>query len=77
MRTKFEFKKYKKLIENKSNYSNMYVKIVILATKIKNINHQKQDCSNLKIQLARMIRTDVLRLYRKMSSLGAPVIALF
>ena len=62
IRTKFELHKYKELIENKSNYSNMYVKLVILATKNKNINHLKQNCNDLKIQLARKIKTDGLRL---------------
>ena len=38
----------------------------------KNIMHVKRNLRDFKIQLARKIRTDVLSLYRKMSSLGAP-----
>ena len=46
----------------------------ILAPKNKLINHQAQNVSDLEIQLARKIKTDVLSLYRNMSSLGAPVL---
>ena len=49
------------------------VKLVISATKNKTINRLSQHFNDFKIQLARKIRTDVLSLYRKMSSLGAPV----
>ena len=40
--------------------------------KNKTINHLKQKLNDFKIQLARKIRTDILSLHRKMSSLGAP-----
>ena len=39
-------------------------------------NHLKQNLNEFKIQLARKIRTDVLSLYRKMGSLGAPVFSI-
>ena len=38
----------------------------------KTINNLKQNSNDFKIQLARKFRTDVLSLYRKMISLGAP-----
>ena len=50
----------------------MYVIFIVLATENKTLNHQKQNYNDFKIQLARKFRTDVLSLYRKMSSLGAP-----
>ena len=50
----------------------MYVSLVILTPKKKTIIHLEQNFSDFKIQLARKIRTDVLSLYRKISSLGAP-----
>ena len=54
----------------------MYVKLVISTSindTIQTINHINQIFNDTKIQLARKIRTDILSLYRKMSSLGAPV----
>ena len=51
---------------------NIYVNLVILTTKSKNIDHLKQNFSESKIHLARKIRTDILSLYRKICSLGAP-----
>ena len=50
----------------------MYVKLLILTPKNKIIIHLEQNFIDFKIQLARKIRADVLSLYRKMSSLGAP-----
>ena len=50
----------------------MYVKLFILTPKNKIIIHLESHFSDFEIQLARKIRTDVLSLYRKMSSLGAP-----
>ena len=52
---------------------NIPVKLVSLANENKTINNLKQKLHDFKIQLARKIRTDILSLYRKMSSLGAPV----
>ena len=71
--TKFEFKKFKKLFEKEFQNLNIYVKLTILATINKNVIREKRNLSDFKIQLARKIRTDVLSLYRKMSSFGAPV----
>ena len=51
------------------------VKLVITTAENKTINHLKPNSSDFKIQLARKFRTDVLSLYRKMSSLGAPVLS--
>ena len=51
---------------------NIYVKLIILRTEKQNINNRKQNISYFEIQLARKITTDLLSLYRKMSSLGAP-----
>ena len=47
---------------------NINVKFVISTTENKTINHLKLNSSDFKI-----FRTDVFSLYRKMSSLGAPV----
>ena len=49
----------------------MYLKLVILTPRNKIIIHPEQNVSDFEIQLARKIRTDVLSLYRKLSSLGA------
>ena len=70
MRTKFEIRKFKKLV-NFEDF-NICVKRTILATENKIIIRVKLNLSDLKIQLARKIRTDVLSIYRKVSSLGAP-----
>ena len=51
---------------------NIHIKLFILTTENKNIIYLKQNFDDFKIQLARKFRTDVLSLYRKMSSLGAP-----
>ena len=52
---------------------NIYVKkLVILTHKNKIKIHSEQSFSDFEIQLARKIRTDVLSLYREISSLGAP-----
>ena len=72
MRTKFVFKKFKKILENKRYYLNIYVKVVILTPKNSNTNHLKQNVSDFEIRLARKIRTDVFSLYRNMDSLGTP-----
>ena len=51
----------------------MYIKVIISATENKTINHSKQNSDDFEIQLARKFRKDVLSLYIKISSLGAPV----
>ena len=56
---------------------NIYVKLVILTPVNKVIIHLEQNISDFKLQLARKIRTAALSLYRKMSSLGVPVITIF
>ena len=50
----------------------IYEKLIISAIENKTINHQKQSCNDFEIQLARKLRTDVLNIYRKIISLGAP-----
>ena len=67
------FKNSRILLKIKFEVLFFYVKLGILKNRNKNINHLKQNFNDLKIQLARKIRTDILSLYRKMSSLSAPV----
>ena len=50
----------------------IYVRLIISRAENKTINYLKRNSNDFKIQLARKFRTDVLSLYRKMSSLGAP-----
>ena len=53
IRTKFEFQKFTELIESRIQHLIIYVKLVILTTKNKSINHLKQISNDFKIQLAR------------------------
>ena len=75
MRTKFESQKFKKFVEKKIIELEHLYKTNHLSNWKQQIIHVKQNLSDLKIQLARKIRTDILSLYRKTSSLGAPDIS--
>ena len=70
MRTTFEFQKFKKFVEKK--IESIYVNEPFGDWK-QNIIHVEHNLSDLEKQLARKTRTDVLSLYRNMSSLGVPV----
>ena len=73
IKTKFEFQKFRKFIKNLNHSFNIYVKLVIFATKNKHINHLIQRLNDFKFLLAGKIGTDVWSLYRQVSSLDAPV----